>query len=84
MLRNHGLLTVGRGIPEAFLNMYTFENACRIQIDAQAGGDLVHVDPSILKGLAQVTKTVTVGQGAALAWPALLRKCDRLDPGYKT
>jgi hypothetical protein len=31
-----------------------------------------------------VTKTVTVGQGAALAWPALLRKCDRLDPGYKT
>ena len=40
MLRNHGLLTVGRTIPEAFLFMYVFENTCRIQIDAQAGGDL--------------------------------------------
>ena len=84
MLRNHGLLTVGRTIADAFLHMYTFENTCRIQIDAQAGGELVHVNPAILQGLAQVSKTVTVGQGAALAWPALLRKCDRLDPSYRT
>jgi ribulose-5-phosphate 4-epimerase/fuculose-1-phosphate aldolase len=84
MLRNHGLLTVGKSVAEAFLNMYTFENTCRIQIDAQAGGELVHVNPAILQGLAQVMKTVTVGQGADLAWPALLRKCDRMDPGYKS
>ena len=83
MLRNHGLLTVGRSIPEAFLSMYTFENTCRIQIDAQAGGELVHVDPRILQGLAQVMKTVTAGQGANIAWPALLRRLDRTDPGYK-
>jgi ribulose-5-phosphate 4-epimerase/fuculose-1-phosphate aldolase len=37
MLRNHGLLTVGKTIADAFLSMYTFENTCRIQIDAQAG-----------------------------------------------
>ncbi len=84
MLRNHGLLTVGKSVAEAFLNMYTFENTCRIQIDAQAGGELVQVRPEILQGLAQVMKTVTVGQGADLAWPALLLKCDRLDPSYKT
>jgi ribulose-5-phosphate 4-epimerase/fuculose-1-phosphate aldolase len=84
MLRNHGLLTVGRSIPDAFLHMYTFENACRIQIDAQAGGELVHVNPAILQGLAQVMKTATAGMGASLAWPALLRKLDRLDPSYKT
>ena len=30
-----------------------------------------------------VMKTVTVGQGAALVWPALLRKLDRMDPGYR-
>lgn len=84
VLRNHGLLVVGKTIPDAFLNMYTFENACRIQIDAQAGGELVHVNPEILEGLAQVLKTVTAGQGANLAWPALLRKLDRIDPGYKT
>jgi ribulose-5-phosphate 4-epimerase/fuculose-1-phosphate aldolase len=37
-LRNHGLLTVGRTVADAFLSMYTFENACRIQVAAQAGG----------------------------------------------
>ena len=84
MLRNHGLLTVGRTVADAFLSMYLFENTCRIQIDAQAGGDLVMVDPRILEGLAQVMKTVTAGQGANIAWPALIRKLDRTDPSYKT
>ena len=84
MLRNHGLLTVGRTIPDAFLFMYVFENTCRIQIDAQSGGELVHVNPAILKGMAEVMKTATGGLGAMVAWPALLRKLDRMDPGYKT
>jgi len=84
MLRNHGLLTVGRTIPDAFLHMYTFENTCRIQIDAQAGGELVHVNPQILQGIAGVMKTATAGMGAALAWPALLRKLDRMDTSYQS
>jgi ribulose-5-phosphate 4-epimerase/fuculose-1-phosphate aldolase len=84
VLRNHGLLVVGRTIADAFLNMYTFENTCRIQIDAQAGGELVYVKPKILEGLGQVMKTATAGLGANIAWPALLRKLDRTDPGYKT
>jgi len=84
VLRNHGLLTVGRNIAEAFLSMYTFEATCRIQLDAQAGGELVHVHPQILTGVAAAMKTVTVGQGANLAWPALLRKLERLDPSYKS
>lgn len=84
MLRNHGLLTVGKTIADAFLHMYTFENTCRIQIDAQAGGELVQVDPKILQGISEVVKVATAGMGASLAWPALLRKAERLDPGYKT
>lgn len=84
MLRNHGLLTVGRTVADAFLSMYTFENTCRIQVDAQAGGELVHVDTRLLAGMAQVLKTVTAGQGAQIAWPALLRRLDRTDPSYKT
>jgi ribulose-5-phosphate 4-epimerase/fuculose-1-phosphate aldolase len=84
MLRNHGLLTVGRTVPEAFVSMYTFENTCRIQIDAQAGGELVYVDPRIMQGMEKVMKTVTAGQGANIAWPALLRKLDKTDPSYKT
>ncbi len=84
MLRNHGLLTVGRTIPDAFLSMYTFENTCRIQIDAQAGGDLNYVQPNVVAGNAGIMKIATAGQGAALAWPALLRKLDRMDESYKT
>lgn len=84
MLRNHGLLTVGKSIPEAFLSMYTFENTCRIQIDAQGGGELVQVDPKIISNMGEVMRVATAGQGANLAWPALLRKLDRTDPSYKT
>jgi ribulose-5-phosphate 4-epimerase/fuculose-1-phosphate aldolase len=84
MLRNHGLLKVGPTVAEAFLAMYTFENVCRIQIDAQAGGgELQYVDPKILEGMALVMKTVTAGQGANIAWPALLRRLDRSDPGFR-
>jgi ribulose-5-phosphate 4-epimerase/fuculose-1-phosphate aldolase len=84
MLRNHGLLTVGPTIPDAFLSMYTFENACRVQIDAQAGGELVYVDTRILEGMEDVLKRVTGGQGANIAWPALLRRLEKLDPSYRT
>jgi ribulose-5-phosphate 4-epimerase/fuculose-1-phosphate aldolase len=38
ILRNHGLLTVGKTVAEAFLAMYILEGACRIQILAQSGG----------------------------------------------
>jgi ribulose-5-phosphate 4-epimerase/fuculose-1-phosphate aldolase len=85
VLRNHGLLTVGRNIPEAFLAMYTFENTCRIQIDALAGGsEVVEVNPAILDGVAHAMKVQTSGMGGQFVWPSLLRKLERLDPGYKT
>ncbi len=83
ILRNHGLLTVGRSIADAFLSMYTFENACQIQIGAQAGGgELVHVNPQILDGVAHAMKVQTDGLGGAFVWPSLLRKLDRVNPGY--
>jgi ribulose-5-phosphate 4-epimerase/fuculose-1-phosphate aldolase len=83
MLRNHGLLAVGGSVAEAFLNMYIFETSCQIQISAQAGGELVHVHPEIMKNMPQVLQMATKGQGAGIAWPALLRKVERSDPGYK-
>ena len=84
MLRNHGLLTCGKTIADAFLAMYTFEAACKIQIDAQAGGgDLTQVHPQILTGVAQAMKVQTGGLGGAFVWPSLIRKLDRTDPSYK-
>jgi rhamnose utilization protein RhaD (predicted bifunctional aldolase and dehydrogenase) len=59
MLRNHGLLTVGKTIADAFLSMYTFENTCRIQVDAQAGGELNLIGPGPLAANANVGNTAT-------------------------
>ncbi|GIX25379.1 MAG: class II aldolase [Caldimonas sp.] len=84
MLRNHGLLTVGPTVADAFLAMYLFETVCTIQVRALAGGgELVTVDPQIIRTSAQQARQVTRGQGAgALAWPGLLRRLDRRNPGY--
>jgi ribulose-5-phosphate 4-epimerase/fuculose-1-phosphate aldolase len=84
ILRNHGLLTVGRSVPDAFLTMYFLESACKIQIDAQRGGELTLIDPRILEGMEQTMKVASAGQGPGIAWPALLRKLEREDASYKT
>ncbi len=85
MLRNHGLLTIADNIPDAFLFMYLFEAACMIQVRAQAGGsELITIDSRIIAGAQAQAKQVTRGAGGSLAWPALLRKLDRLDPTYRS
>ena len=62
--------------------MYSFEATCRIQIDAQVGGELNLIGPGPLAANANVGNTATAGQGSNLAWPALLRKLNRENPGY--
>src|SRR6185295_17091508 len=64
MLRNHGLLVVGKTIPDAFLSMYIFESTCQIQLSAQAGGgELINVHPQIVEGVAHAMKVQSAGQG---------------------
>jgi len=83
MLRNHGLLTVGATIPEAFLSMYLFETVCNIQVRAQAGGgELIEVNPDVIRTARAQSAQATRGQGAALSWPGLMRRLDRHLPGY--
>ena len=88
MLRNHGLLTVGKTIADAFLSMYTFENTCRIQVDALAGqagpATLTAVPAAIVDGVAHAMKVQTGGLGGGFVWPSLLRKLQRENPGYDT
>jgi ribulose-5-phosphate 4-epimerase/fuculose-1-phosphate aldolase len=84
MLRNHGTLTLGRSCPDAFMRMYYLERACTMQVRALAGGVKWNK-------VNQGVEEKTAGQGAmafegllsSLAWPALLRKLDRIDPSYK-
>ncbi|HYW69443.1 MAG TPA: class II aldolase/adducin family protein [Pyrinomonadaceae bacterium] len=84
ILRNHGLLTVGRTVAEAFLGMFLLERACEIQLLAQAGGgELSPIPNQTIGRVASQTDAVMVGMGAALTWPGLLRKLDRLDASYR-
>ncbi len=83
MLRNHGLLTVGATVADAFTAMYTFETVCTIQVRAQAGGgELLHVSPAIIATARQQAREVTKSLGSQGAWPGLLRRLDRRLPGY--
>jgi ribulose-5-phosphate 4-epimerase/fuculose-1-phosphate aldolase len=84
MLRNHGLLTVGKSIPDAFLAMYLFETTCNIQLAAQAGGPLTMVSQEIVDGVGESMRVQSGGQGGAFVWPALLRKLERMDASYRT
>ncbi len=84
ILRNHGLLTTGATIADAFLNMYALETACQTQIMAQSsGGELVMVPQPIVDGILAQAELVTKGLMGQLAWPGLLRKLDRRDPSYR-
>ncbi len=91
ILRNHGLLTVGRSPAEAFLRMHYLQRACEIQLDAQAGGaDLQLPPPEICERTARQFRG-TAGDDLpgdpdadlALVWAALLRLLDRVAPGYQ-
>jgi ribulose-5-phosphate 4-epimerase/fuculose-1-phosphate aldolase len=84
MLRNHGLLTLGRSVAEAFVAMYFFEASCSIQVRAMGGGQPLRcIAPNILAGNDDQWERVTRGAGAGMAWPALLRRLDRIDLGYR-
>ncbi|MGO4890712.1 class II aldolase/adducin family protein [Flavobacterium sp. W21_SRS_FM6] len=83
ILRNHGLLTCATNIPDAFLFMYLLERSCEIQLKAQStGGDLLPIPNAILRGIRAQAEQVTRSAGGGLAWPGLLRKLDRINPGY--
>ncbi len=84
ILRNHGTLAVGESVGEAFLKIYFLERACEAQVKALTAGE------GNLNNPPQGAPEVTAQQGkmglkmaaGALAWPALLRKAYRLDPGF--
>jgi ribulose-5-phosphate 4-epimerase/fuculose-1-phosphate aldolase len=82
-LRNHGTLTQGRSIAEAFTLMHYLERTCEIQVAAQAGGKLA------LPSTAVIDRTVRTAQGVGdrsfgdIGFQALVRKLDREDPSYR-
>ena len=86
LLRNHGTLTVGETVGEAFVKLYFLERACQAQILALSAGEgNLNNPPQGAPEVAAQQGKVSLKMGAnMLAWPALLRKAYRLDPGFAT
>ncbi len=84
ILRNHGLLTVGKTIGEAFNWMHRLDLTARSQLAAMAtGAKLVHVSQPVLQETYMNYQPQTRRPYGLMEWPALLRKLDRMDSGYK-
>ncbi|MEM7080297.1 MAG: class II aldolase/adducin family protein [Pseudomonadota bacterium] len=87
IMHNHGLLTCGRDVAEAFFLMYTLENACKVQADAMASGQELHVPKQsaldLIGGYGRV-KAEQPSRSSRLAWPAVIRMLDAMDPSYRT
>jgi ribulose-5-phosphate 4-epimerase/fuculose-1-phosphate aldolase len=89
VLRNHGVLTVGRTIPQAFILMYYFEKAARVQLLAQsaaAGGARLHLPAPAAAATAERQFNEEHGDilpAGTREWPAFLRLLDRIDPSYR-
>jgi len=82
ILRNHGLLTVGSSMADAFQAMHRLEAACMVQVRAQSGGAELLDIPADVLARARIESRADRAAKAALAWPGLLRRLDRVNPGY--
>jgi ribulose-5-phosphate 4-epimerase/fuculose-1-phosphate aldolase len=84
LLVNHGGLTVGPTVGDAFMRFYDLQRACEIQVAIQATGrKAIEVPQPIQDNIYNQAKVVHSGStGGQLAWPAMLRKAYRLDPGF--
>lgn len=86
ILRNHGTLAIGRTVGECFLRLYFLERACEAQVLMLAGGrDYLYNPP---QGTPEKVRSQAPPAGVGmvangLAWPALLRKLDRMDPSFR-
>ncbi|MEM9810015.1 MAG: class II aldolase/adducin family protein [Pseudomonadota bacterium] len=84
LLRNHGTLSLGATIPQAFTRMYFLERACSMQVATLAGGSKLYptMDPVIEKN-EQIGKAALTMTADALIWPALIRKLERQQPDFR-
>lgn len=85
VLRNHGLLTTGRSVAEAFLWLYRLERAAQVQIDAGSAGTLNLLSDNVAKKSGEDVNgfAASAAEYGQLEFAALMRKMDRIDPSYR-
>ena len=89
LLRNHGIIAMGRTPGEAFMWCYRAERACRMQLAIQqAGAETVELPDEVIEDTIERNRFLNSPEGyraiGVNEWPALRRKLDRIDPSYKT
>ena len=84
LLPNHGGLTLGSTVGDAFMRFYDLQRACEIQVELMnSGREVIPVPQSIVDGIYDQASKVHSGQtGGQKAWPAMLRKVWKMDPGF--
>lgn len=84
LLRNHGALTMGLTIGDAFMHMYDLIRACQIQVKLQHSHDnIITIDPAVIDDIKAQANIVHTGQtGGQKAWPAMMRRVKRAYPKF--
>lgn len=86
IMHNHGLLSTGRSVAEAFYYLYTLENACKVQVDVLASGvKTIQPQPDVIKQLNDygIPPEDAPGDYVSRSWEAVIRMLDGKDPSYK-
>ncbi len=85
ILRNHGILSCGRNIPETFMNIWLLQRACEIQMATDMSGKPnIAIGEDIAKRSEELIKIQSAGAGyGVLEFNAMVRKIDKLDDSYK-
>jgi ribulose-5-phosphate 4-epimerase/fuculose-1-phosphate aldolase len=78
LMRNHGALTLGKTVGQAFMAAYYMEKACEFQVLAQSTGQTIIMTPEYTR-----EKSDPSMRGEERAWPGLMRMLDREDPSYR-
>jgi len=84
ILRNHGLLTCGATVADAFQEMYQLEQACKVQLAAQSSGARLNFPPPEIGEKTAVTSTTGMSRLNALQWAAMRRWMEETDPDFMT
>lgn len=84
-LRNHGILVMGRTLPEAFIKHWSLQRACEIQVATAAMGPAIEVPPDVIAVHQRYLSKVQIPGGAGKAdFDAMVRLVDRIDTSWRT
>ena len=84
MLRNHGPVTIGFNLPNAFALMWTVQRACEVQLATQSMGTARAIPEPVLQACVRDSLQFDPRYGAGRdSFDAMCRVIERIDPRYR-